>query len=199
MIKNTQRAVLLLLIASFAVACGTAVTPVFEVSDDEPVVEENVAIVVVPTQTAVPPTATPEPPIATPTDELTVTPEPPTATQTDEPTPAEEPVQIPAGDPDNGKVLFNEISPQTGFSCAICHNVAVPGQIIGPSMLNIKDIAETRVDGETAEEYLYNSILNPDEYIVEGFVGSVMPQTWGDVFSDSDIDDIIAYLMTLEG
>ena len=194
MIKKTLRALLLLVIVSLAVACGTAVTPVLNQSQ-----AVATKVVVVPTKRLIPPTMTPLPPTATPTDEPTMTPEPPTATPTDEPTPTEEPVQAPTGDADNGKILFNEISPLTGLSCAICHNVAVPEQIIGPSMLNIKDVAGTRVDGLSAIEYVHESIVNPNEYVVEGFVAGVMPQNWSDAFDESQIDDIIAYLWTLEG
>lgn len=193
MIKKTQRALLLLVFASLAAACGTAVTPVL--NEAQAVATK---VIVVPTERILP-SATPILPTATPTDEPTMTPEPPIATPTDEPTPTEEPVQAPSGDADNGKILFNEISPQTGFSCAICHNVAVPEQIIGPSMLNIKDVAGTRVEGLSAYEYLHESIVNPNEFVVEGFVAGVMPQNWSDAFDESQIDDIIAYLLTLEG
>jgi mono/diheme cytochrome c family protein len=199
MTKRTQRAVLLLLIAIFAVACGTAVTPVFEAPDDESVTEENVEAVVVPTETAIPPSVTPEPPTATATDEPTVTPEPPTAIPTDEPTPTEESAESPTGDATNGEVLFSQIFTQVGFSCAVCHNATLPDTIVGPSLLNIKDVAGTRVDGLGAEEYLFNSIVNPNDYIVDGFFENVMPQTWGDALSDTEINDIVAYLLTLEG
>ena len=66
-------------------------------------------------------------------------------------------------------------------------------------MLNIKDVAGTRVDGLSAIEYVHESIVNPNEYVVEGFVAGVMPQNWSDAFDESQIDDIIAYLWTLEG
>jgi len=194
MIKRFQRSILFLVIASLAVACGTAVTPVFDESD-----AVATKVVIVPTKRTILPTQTPEPPTATPTDEPTVTPEPPTATPTDEPTATQVPVQAPSGDAENGKVLFNEISPQTGFSCAICHNVAIDAPILGPSMLNIKETAKTRVAGLSVEEYLYESIINPNDYIVDGFAPGVMPLNWGDAYNDDQINDIIAYLLTLEG
>lgn len=193
MIKRFQRAILFLVIASLAVACGTAVTPVLNQSE-----AEATKVIIVPTKRSLP-TVTPQPPTATPTDEPTATPEPPTATPTDEPTPTQVPVQAPTGDADNGKVLFNEIAPMTGFSCAICHNVDVPTQIIGPSMLNIKETAKTRVAGQSVEEYLYNSIVHPNDYVVDGFAPGVMPLNWNDAFDEAQIDDIIAYLLTLEG
>jgi mono/diheme cytochrome c family protein len=193
MINKIQRAVLFVLVMGLVVACGTAVAPIYDESD-----AVATKVIIVPTKRIIEPTMTSLPPTATPTDEPTMTPVPPTPT--DEPTavPTEVP-QVPAGDADNGKVLFNEISSVTGFSCAICHNVDIDAPIIGPTMLNIKDVAGSRVEGETAEEYLYNSILNPNDYIVDGFGPSIMPLTWGDVYSEDEINDIVAYLMTLEG
>lgn len=199
--NKLSRAMLLLLVAMFVVACGTQATPVFEAPDDDAVIEadasgadeENVEVAVVPTETAIPPTAT---------DEPTPTSEPPTATPTEEPTtaaPADPIARLVASrDPANGELLFNQFYPETGFACVTCHQVAAPGTLIGPSMYGIPAIAATRVDGQSAERYLYNSIVNPNEYVVEGFVEGVMPQNWQDVLSDTEIYDIIAYLLTLE-
>jgi cytochrome c2/predicted small lipoprotein YifL len=203
MMKQFLRAVFLLLLTVSVAACGTAATPVFEAPDEEAVVEAGEDAV----EVAVQPTETPLPPTATPTDEPTVE---PTAVPTEEPTvePTEEPTQevaadpivrlVASRDPAAGEVLFNQMYPETGFACVTCHHVAVPENLIGPSLLGIPDTAATRVEGLSAERYLYESIVHPNDYLVEGFVANVMPQTWGDVMSDTEIYDIIAYLLTLE-
>ena len=203
MMKHFLRAVFLLLLTVSVAACGTAATPVFEAPDEEAVVEASDDAV----EVAMQPTETPMPPTATPTDEPTVE---PTAVPTEEPTvePTEEPTQevamdpivrlVASRDPAAGEVLFNQMYPETGFACATCHHVDVPENLIGPSLLGIPDIALTRVEGLSAERYLYESIVHPNDYLVEGFVANVMPQTWGDVMSDTEIYDIIAYLLTLE-
>lgn len=192
---------LLLLVAGLAVACGTQATPVFE-EPDEPTVGANttnaqdagnVEVAVVPTETQVPPTSTP-------TDEPTVTPEPPTSTPTEEPTaaPADPIARLVASrDPAAGEALFNQMFPETGFACATCHHVDVPDTLVGPSLLNIKETAATRIEGMAPERYIYNSIINPNDYIVEGFTPNVMPQNWHEVLTDTQIYDIIAYLLTL--
>jgi len=201
MINKLMRAMLLLLVAGLAVACGTQATPVFEASEEEDIVEadassaeveDDVEVAVVLTETPVPPT---------PTNEPTATLEPPTSTPTEEPTaaPADPIVRLVAlRDASNGELLFNQMYPETGFSCAICHQVMAPGTLIGPSMYGIANIAGTRVEGQNAERYLYNSITSPNEHIVEGFVEGVMPSNWSDVLSENEIYDIIAYLMTLD-
>lgn len=196
------RAILLLLVAGLAVACGTQATPVFEAHDEEAIVEADassaqdaggVEVAVVPTETPIPPT---------PTEEPTSTPELPTATPTEEPTaaPADPIARLVASrDPAAGEVLFNQMFAETAFACATCHHIAVPENLIGPTLLNIKEIAATRVEGMSAERYIYNSIVNPNEYLVEGFVAGVMPQNWHEVLSDTEIYEIIAYLLTLDG
>ncbi|MBC8099359.1 MAG: hypothetical protein H7Y11_07945, partial [Armatimonadetes bacterium] len=52
----------------------------------------------------------------------------------------------------------------------------------------------TRRPPLTAEAYLYESILYPTAYEVEGYTGQ-MPRTYGEL-SDRDLGDIIAYLLT---
>jgi len=199
MMKLVFRAVFLLLVTIVVVACGTSATPVFEAPDEEAIAEAQAAedsgveVAVQPTETSVPPTATSEPP--------TPTTEPPTATPTEEPTVApSDPIArlIASRDAANGEILFNQQYAETGFACATCHHVDIAENLIGPTMLGIKDVAGTRVEGEIAERYLYNSIVNPNAYIVEGFVEGVMPANWSDVMSDPEIYDIIAYLLTLE-
>jgi hypothetical protein len=53
--------------------------------------------------------------------------------------------------------------------CATCHALVPDTIIIGPSLAGVATRAETRVDGQTAEEYLQLSVLRPGDYVVEGF------------------------------
>ena len=51
----------------------------------------------------------------------------------------------------------------------------------------------------SAAEYIYQSIVDSKAYTVEGFDPDLMPQNWAEIYSDLEIFDIVAYLMTLEG
>jgi len=187
-------------------ACGTVATPVFEAPDATPTLEaeanEGDEVASVPTATEVPPTATPEPPTATP--------EPPTATPTEEPVeeeaPADEPIDDPLAlsvqfsDASAGEAIFNATyETSTGpWACSTCHNVDIPDQKVGPSLLGINVRAGERVEGEGPFTYIYNSIINSQAYIVDGFAeGAQMPNYEG-VLTDADVFNVIAYLMTLE-
>lgn len=103
-------------------------------------------------------------------------------------------------DPANGQNLFNTVN-SSGFACAGCHNANSEARLIGPGLYNVPVRAATRVEGEVAQRYIYNSILHPNDYIVEGdpaYQTGLMPQNYSDVFSDDQVYDIIAYLMTLQ-
>ena len=165
-------------------ACGTVATPVAQQSIEETRIaqaataaqETAEAPTVPPTETPVPPTETPVPPTATPV--------PPTATlepATDTPEPTEAPTQAadapdsgtastaPSGDPALGEEVFNTFIAEANFACNTCHLPNSEAQLIGPGLLNVGDRAATRVEGESAEEYIRNSILHPSDYVVEGF------------------------------
>ncbi|MCB9453163.1 MAG: c-type cytochrome [Anaerolineaceae bacterium] len=101
------------------------------------------------------------------------------------------------GDPVKGQELFSEFRSEVNFACATCHYTDKEDQLVGPGMLGLGERAATRVSGMTATEYLRDSILHPSNHIVEGFPDLLMPQTFGDIFTDDQINDLIAYLKTL--
>jgi mono/diheme cytochrome c family protein len=97
----------------------------------------------------------------------------------------------------NGKQLFNTFQPAAGMACATCHRVDSEERLVGPGLLNVGKRAQTRIPGMSAIEYLHQSIVRPSAYIVEGY-SDLMPKNWGQVFSKAQIDDLIAYLLTLK-
>ena len=187
-------------LAVFAMAgCGTMVSPVMKAatatSEVVIVSEDEATATSPPTQTPLPPTQTPDPlPTETPTPELTSTPEPTMA-------PALSPIDrlVAVRDPMNGAMLFGTFQDAANYSCSNCHLSDSEKDNIGPVPLNIKDRALTRIEGMTAAEYIYQSFVDSKAYTVEGFDPELMPQNWAEIYSDLEIFDIVAYLMTLEG
>jgi hypothetical protein len=47
-------------------------------------------------------------------------------------------------------------------------------------------------------EYIRTSILDPGAFLVPGFPDFLMPRTYGEIFTEDEINDLIAYLMTLQ-
>lgn len=83
--------------------------------------------------------------------------------------------------------------------CTGCHFMD-PNQIaVGPTWYDLAATAAERVEGQSAELYLYNSIIHPNDYVVEGYTTNVMLQIYQDTLSEQDLGDIIGYLMTLRG
>lgn len=140
-----------------------------------------------------------------PAPTFTSTPLPPTASQEPDPTLTATPLsEQPAadeafdGDAANGEVLFNTFQAEAGFACATCHRPDSEARLIGPGLLNVGTRAETRIEDLSAVEYIRTSIVNPGAYVVESFPDALMPQNWAEIYVEDEINDLIAYLLTLE-
>ncbi len=101
------------------------------------------------------------------------------------------------GDPANGAVLFGTFQSEVGFMCATCHWTDTEDRLIGPGLLNVPLRAQSRVEGQNPVDYLLEAIVDPDAYVVDGFPAGLMPQTWSDVYTEDEIHDLVAYLLTL--
>ena len=190
-----------LLIAIVLAGCGTLASPVWESSTSTAVAAANLKL----TQTTATPTATlTAAPTSTPTNEPTATLEP-TSTLTDEPTATLEPTEesvslasiVESHDPENGAELFQTFQVDAGFGCSTCHNAESEDRLIGPGLLNVVNRTETRVEGQSALEYIYTSIVNPSDYVVAEFPDDLMPKNWQEIYTEDEIYDIMAYLVTL--
>lgn len=97
-----------------------------------------------------------------------------------------------------GKELFAQSVIGTQAGCSTCHSLEEGVVIVGPSMAGIGSRAATQVAGTNAEDYLRQSILEPDAHLVEGFPAGTMPQVWGDELTEEQISNLIAYMLTLK-
>lgn len=84
----------------------------------------------------------------------------------------------------------------TANGCGGCHTLgALSAGVVGPPLTEIGVVAETRVEGISAEEYIRTSILNPNTYVIEGYPENVMPQNWGELLTDEQLSDLVAFLL----
>lgn len=95
-----------------------------------------------------------------------------------------------------GREVFND---QSQGSCDVCHSVDPGDDRVGPSLAGIADTAATRIPGMSADEYLRQSILDPDAYIVDGYRAGQMLQIYDERLSDEQLDALLEYLMSLQG
>lgn len=111
----------------------------------------------------------------------------------------------PRGDVTQGKALFEQttIGPNSAPGCVTCHSLEPGVKLVGPSLAHVATesaeiIKSSSYTGsaKTVEEYLHESIVNPNAYVVEGFPRGVMYQNYGEDLSKQQIDDLVALLLT---
>lgn len=86
------------------------------------------------------------------------------------------------------------------YGCIGCHS-ADGSALIGPSWKGLIGSERRFSDGTTDladADYIKSSILAPNDQVVEGFNAGVMPQDLADRMSEQEIDDLIAYIESLE-
>jgi mono/diheme cytochrome c family protein len=98
-----------------------------------------------------------------------------------------------------GRAQFNN------KGCVACHTIqGFSVGAVGPELTHISTVAQTRVENQTAEEYLHTSILDPSAHIVEECPTgpcadpSAMPANFGELLSEEELADLVAYLLSLE-
>ena len=99
---------------------------------------------------------------------------------------------------DVGRSLFFENTLGVNTGCRVCHSLKEGQVIVGPSLDGVGTRATSAVRGLSAQEYLLESIVDPDAHIVDGFKPGVMPQRFDELLSEDQISDLVAFLMTLE-
>jgi mono/diheme cytochrome c family protein len=97
-----------------------------------------------------------------------------------------------------GDELFQEATIGSLAGCKTCHSLEPEVVIIGPSLAGIGTLAESRVTGVLAEDYLRQSILDPNAHLVEGFPANVMPNTYQKQLTEEQIEALVNYMLTLK-
>ena len=103
-----------------------------------------------------------------------------------------------AAEADAGRSLYMEGTLGTNTGCRICHSLEPGVVLVGPSFDGIATRAESRIPDMSAEDYIRQSILDPDAYVVEGFPAGQMLQIFDELLSSEDIDNLVAFLLTLD-
>ncbi len=109
--------------------------------------------------------------------------------------------ELPEGDVASGEELYQSAG------CFACHGqIGSPNSaVVGPYQGNIANDAATRIAGTSAEQYIYESILDPNAFIAPDCPNgpcndpSQMRLDYGDVLDQQDMADLVTFLMTLDG
>jgi cytochrome c oxidase subunit II len=78
--------------------------------------------------------------------------------------------------------------------CGGCHTLTKAGTkgTVGPNLDNIA--ADAKTAGESVPDYVRESIVDPNKYIVKGYPANVMPGNFGTSLSKQDLDALVAYI-----
>lgn len=96
-------------------------------------------------------------------------------------------------DPANGETIA------LTFGCIGCHALDPNEVKTGPTWHNVGDIAIVRVPGESAAQYLYQSIVAPNAFVTPGYPSNVMPANFTETMTPEQIADMVAYLLEQNG
>ncbi len=69
---------------------------------------------------------------------------------------------------------------------------------IGINLHDIGDRAGSAVPGQSAEDYLRTSILDPDAYLAGNFQDGLMSREYPQALTDQQVSDLVAYMLTLK-
>ena len=109
-------------------------------------------------------------------------------------------VSLPEGDAENGQLLA-----EGSLGCTACHVLST----VGPAWAGegetagIGARAASRIEqpdyignATTAHEYLFESVVLSNVFVVEGFDPNVMPADYGRRLTPQDLADVLAYMET---
>jgi cytochrome c551/c552 len=96
-----------------------------------------------------------------------------------------------------GVELFNERVIGSNPGCITCHSLESGIELVGPSLFGIGDTAAERIAGVAAADYLRQSILDPDAFIVPGYESGQMVGGWSELLTAAQIDSLVEYLQGL--
>jgi cytochrome c1 len=89
----------------------------------------------------------------------------------------------------------------TDTGCNACHTLADAGASasIGPNLDQLARRAGRRRPGLSAEEYVKQSIEDPQAFVVKGFPGNTMPKNYKQQLTSEEIDALVEYLLGVSG
>jgi mono/diheme cytochrome c family protein len=99
-----------------------------------------------------------------------------------------------------GEELFNQSVIDSTPGCVTCHSLEPGEVIVGPSLAGFGEEAEEEgeAEGMSAEEFVRQSIVEPDAVLSEGYDAGIMPGNYEDVLSQEQLDNLVEFLLSLE-
>lgn len=96
--------------------------------------------------------------------------------------------ELPPGDATKGAPLF------TSLGCVGCHSPEKDKRLVGPSFYGVYTRAASRTPPESAKAYLYQSIVAPNDHVVETFQPNLMPAIFATQLNPQQMADLLAWI-----
>jgi mono/diheme cytochrome c family protein len=109
--------------------------------------------------------------------------------------------ELPEGDAAAGEALT------VSLGCTACHITTPTGPAwlpaagqpgVGERATTEYTAPEYTGNATSPEQYLFESIVDPNVFVVSGFASGLMPPTYGNTLTDQNMADLIAYLLSLK-
>ena len=109
--------------------------------------------------------------------------------------PEAEPVPVEEQEPRSPEELF------AAMGCTGCHNLNemqtdTNRGPVGPNMGNLASNAASRIEGMSAHDYIVQSIMDPNAFIVDGYNPNIMTQTFGEQMTEEEINSLSDWLIS---
>lgn len=125
----------------------------------------------------------------------------------EQPAPAQQAPAATGPNAEAGKALFSQPVLAGNAGCNTCHSLEPGKVLVGPSMAGIASRAGNTVPGQSAEEYIHTSIVDTNAHLATGCnandpsqacAANLMPQDWAQKLTPAQVNDLVAYLLTLK-
>ena len=99
-----------------------------------------------------------------------------------------------------GEQLFkgNRIGFVQAPGCILCHSLKKGIRTAGPSLYAIGERANHIKENMSAKQYIYESIVNPAAYVVDGYRHDLMYPHYENDLETAEINALVDFLITLK-
>ena len=86
------------------------------------------------------------------------------------------------------------------LACSACHQIDKDqteddSGPVGPHQGNLAERIAVIAPDQSAEEYVYTSIVDPNAFVVEPYFPNIMPQTYSEQMSEAEIRQLVQWLL----
>lgn len=94
-----------------------------------------------------------------------------------------------------GRDLFEARVIGANPGCVTCHSLDEGVVLVGPSLYDLATRAPSQVEGQSAGQYVTESIVDPDAFIVPGYSEGQMVGSFEDSLTPAQVESLVNFLL----